>query len=94
VNRLIHVFFSVITCIFGHLKTATDTVVPDVRISDYNLSHVDKADMKMPNSKTDMIISTNSLLQHVFHVMYKLFPLKVILYITSFHTIKVGILVH
>jgi hypothetical protein len=85
-------FLSVFIHIFGNLETATETLLHEVTINEHNLTYVDKAGIKTPNAKTDMIISTNSMSQQVFfHLMQKLFPLNVTLYTALLHTIKIGI---
>jgi hypothetical protein len=68
-NRLIHILLLLIIHNFGNLKTATETLLHDVRISQHDLTFLDKGSMKTLNAKTDVIISTNSMSQHVFHFM-------------------------
>jgi hypothetical protein len=88
-NTLIH-FLPAIIHSFGN---ATETLLHDVTISQLDLTCVDQAHTKTPNSKTHVIISTHNMSQHIFYVLYKPFPLKVIIYIALSHTIKIGIFI-
>ena len=84
-NTFIQVFFWVIIHIFGITETLNDRLLHD-RICQHNLNYVDTADTNTLDSKTNIIISTNSMSQCIFHLMLQVLPLKVILYIATFHT--------
>jgi hypothetical protein len=78
-NRPIHILFSVINHSLGNGKTLLKTLLHNVRISQLDLTYVEKAGMKTQSSKTDVNISAHSMSQQVLYVIYTLFPLKVIL---------------
>jgi len=67
VNKLTRIVFSVIIRRFGNAKTANETLLHD-RISQHNVT-CGQAGMYTPDSKTDMITSTNSMSQRVFLLM-------------------------